>query len=85
MEEDLGFTGGQFQTAVSILFVTYVTFEIPSNLVLKRFTPSHWISFLVVSWGTIAMCQGVVQGFGGLVLCRLLLGGFEAGLFPGLA
>jgi hypothetical protein len=49
MEEGLDLTSGQFQTAVSILFVTYVTFEIPSNLVLKRFTPSHCISFLAVS------------------------------------
>lgn len=56
LEEDLGLTGAQFQTAVSILFVTYVTFEVPSNLVLKKFTPSHWICFLATSWGVIATC-----------------------------
>lgn len=30
------------------------------------------------------MCTGFVQGFGGLVACRLLLGAVEAALFPGL-
>ncbi|KAK0611484.1 major facilitator superfamily transporter [Immersiella caudata] len=84
LEEDLSLTDGQFQMAVSILFVTYVTFEIPSNLVLKKFTPRNWISFLAVSWGILAMCQGFVQNFGELVALRLLLGAFEAGLFPGL-
>ncbi len=84
LEEDLKLSGSQFQTAVSILFVTYVIFEIPSNLVLKKFTPSLWISFIVVMWGIVATCQGFVQDYGGLLACRVLLGAFEAGLFPGL-
>lgn len=84
MESDLGLSSSQFQTAVSILFVTYVTFEIPSNLVLKKFTPRLWLSFLILAWGIVAIFQGFVQNYGGLVACRLLLGAFEAGLFPGL-
>ncbi|RPB21406.1 hypothetical protein L211DRAFT_840602 [Terfezia boudieri ATCC MYA-4762] len=39
LEEDLGLIGVQFQVAVSMLFVTYIIFEIPSNLVLKKFHP----------------------------------------------
>ncbi|KAI4250361.1 MAG: hypothetical protein L6R42_008736, partial [Xanthoria sp. 1 TBL-2021] len=50
MEEDLGLMGNQYQTAVSILFVTYLLSEVPSNLVLKKFTPSRWISFITTSW-----------------------------------
>lgn len=50
MEEDLGLQGNQYQTAVSILFVTYLLSELPSNLVLKKFRPSRWISFITTSW-----------------------------------
>jgi sugar phosphate permease len=46
MEKDLGLIGNQFQTAVSLLFVTYVLSELPSNLVLRKFTPSRWIAFI---------------------------------------
>lgn len=46
MEEDLGLVGSQFQTAVSLLFVTYVICETPSNLVIKKFRPSRWIAFI---------------------------------------
>lgn len=46
MEEDLGLRGNQYQTAVSLLFVTYILSEVPSNLVLKKFTPSRWIAFI---------------------------------------
>lgn len=50
MEEDLGLHGNQYQTAVSILFVTYLLSELPSNLVLKKLRPSRWISFITTSW-----------------------------------
>lgn len=70
--------------AVSILFVTYLTFEVPSNLVLKKFTPRRWIAFITVSWGVIATCMGLTHSYGSLVACRVLLGVVEAGLFPGL-
>ncbi|TDZ54544.1 putative transporter [Colletotrichum trifolii] len=84
LEQDLGLQGNQFQVAVSILFVTYIIFEVPSNLVLKLFTPSRWIAFITVSWGIIATLTGLVESYGSLIACRLLLGAVEAGLFPGL-
>ncbi|EWC47425.1 hypothetical protein DRE_00393 [Drechslerella stenobrocha 248] len=85
LEEDLGIAGTLgYQTAVSLLFVTYLLFEVPSNLVLKKFRPSRWIAFITTAWGIAATCTGLVQSYGGLIACRLILGLFEAGLFPGL-
>lgn len=84
LEEDLGMKGDQFQVAVSILFVTYILSELPSNLVIKKFTPSRWLAFLTTGWGIVATLTGVVQSFGGLIACRLILGALEGGLFPGL-
>ena len=83
MEDDLGLQGNQYQTAVSILFVTYLLSELPSNLVLKKLRPSRWISFITTSWGIIATLTGITQSFAGLIVCRLLLGLVEGGLFPG--
>ncbi|TGZ81159.1 putative MFS transporter [Ascodesmis nigricans] len=84
LEEDLGLNGNQFQLSVSILFVTYLAFEIPGNLVLKKFTPRFFISAIALAWGIVSMCTGFVQSFGGLIACRLILGAVEASLFPGL-
>ncbi|KAJ5811672.1 MFS transporter [Penicillium riverlandense] len=83
LENDLHLRGNQYQIALSVLFATYILSEIPSNLLIKRIRPSRWISFLTVSWGIIATLSGLCQNFGGLVACRLLLGLFEGGLFPG--
>lgn len=84
LEEDLNMHGTQYQTAVAVLFVTYVLVEVPSNLLLKYFTPSRYIAFLAVAWGIVSTLTGVVQNFAGLIACRLLLGLMEGGLFPGL-
>ncbi|KAI0148527.1 major facilitator superfamily domain-containing protein [Xylariaceae sp. FL1272] len=84
LESDLNLSPAQFQNAVSILFVTYLVFELPSNLVLKRFTPQRWLSFIVLVWGILALATGFIHNYGSLVALRLLLGAFEAGLFPGL-
>ncbi|KFY48886.1 hypothetical protein V495_00943 [Pseudogymnoascus sp. VKM F-4514 (FW-929)] len=84
MEEELNLQGNQYQIAVSILFVTYCGLEVPSNLLLKKFQPGRYIAVITITWGVIATLSGLVRSFGSLVACRLLLGIFEAGLFPGL-
>ncbi|KAI9933874.1 hypothetical protein AWENTII_000211 [Aspergillus wentii] len=84
LEEDLGLVGNQYQVAVSILFVTYCLFEVPSNLVLKKLRPSRYIASISIIWGIIATLTGITQNYGGLLACRVLLGVVEAGLFPGM-
>lgn len=58
--------------------------EIPSNLVLKRVTPSIWLPVLAFAWGVTAMCLGFVQNFAGFVAVRAILGATEGGLLPGM-
>lgn len=88
LEEDLGMneeTGFEFSVAITVLFPTYVAFELPSNLVMKHYVrPSRWIAFITISWGFVATFSGFTQTYGGLLACRVLLGLTEAGLFPGL-
>lgn len=80
MKEDLNINSNQFSTAVSLLFVTYITSELPSNLVIKNYVrPSRWISFITTSWGIIATLTGVTQNYAGLIVCRLFLGLVEGG------
>ena len=84
MESDLNLSPNQFSTAVSILFVTYISSELPSNLIIKNyFRPYRWISFITTSWGIIATLTGITQNYAGLIVCRLALGLVEGGLFPG--
>lgn len=42
LPEDLHLRGTQRNVALTIFFVPYVLFEIPSNILLKRFQPRIW-------------------------------------------
>ena len=83
MLKDLDLVANQYNTALTIFFVPYVIFEIPSNIILKRFKPHRWLSFCMFMFGLVTICQGLVTGYGGLLTTRFFLGLFEAGLFPG--
>ncbi|RMJ09709.1 hypothetical protein CDV36_010657 [Fusarium kuroshium] len=84
MTDDLKLSGDEYNIALSVFFVTYILCEVPSNMLLLKFKrPSTYLGILVTTWGTIITLTGLVQNLGGLVACRVLLGVFEAGFFPG--
>jgi MFS family permease len=84
MEEELQLTPSEFSWSLSIFFIGYILFEVPSNLLLKKFTPPRWIARIMVTWGAISMSLAAVKNFQGLVAGRFFLGIAEAGLMPGL-
>ena len=61
----------------------YVLFEIPSNVLLKRFKPHVWLSINMFGFGFCSIMQGIVHNFSGLLAVRFFLGLFETGMFPG--
>ncbi|CAF1233669.1 unnamed protein product [Adineta steineri] len=81
--ESLKLTSAQYNACLSVFFITYVAFEIPSNLVLKKLRPSRWIPSIMIAWGIVMTLMGLVHSYGGLLACRLVLGAAESGLFPG--
>jgi len=76
--------GLDYNIALAIFFPFYVAAEIPSNMMMKRVRPSLWLTLIMVTWGTVMTCQGLVQNFKGLLACRVFLGIAEGGLFPGV-
>ncbi|KAI0424981.1 major facilitator superfamily domain-containing protein [Xylaria sp. FL1042] len=83
LEADLGLKKTEYNTALTIFFVPYIIFEIPSNILLKRFSPRIWLSGCMFFFGLVSIFQGLVQNYGGLLATRFFLGLFEAGMFPG--
>jgi hypothetical protein len=51
---------------------------------MKYFTPSKWISRIMVSWGIVTICTAAVSSYTGLIICRIFLGIAEAGFFVSL-
>ncbi|RIA89648.1 MFS nicotinic acid transporter Tna1 [Glomus cerebriforme] len=84
IEDDIGLVGNQFNICLSIFFVGYILFEIPSNLILIKTSPSIWIPSTMVAWGIVMTLMSFVNNFSGLMSARFFLGACESGLFPGV-
>jgi MFS family permease len=85
MEKDLHMHGLDYNNALAIMFPFYVAAEIPSNMMMKRFRPSVWLTVIMVCWSVDMICMGFVQSYSGLMVARAFLGLAEGGLFPGVS
>ncbi|KAI1814030.1 MFS general substrate transporter [Poronia punctata] len=83
LTQELGLTDQQPNIALTIFFVPYILFEIPSNILMKRVHPHIWLSGCILIFGIIMIGQGFVESYGGLLATRFFLGLAEAGIFPG--
>jgi MFS family permease len=84
MNADLGLTTRMYGVAAGLFYVTYVLFEVPSNLILAHVGARRWIARIMVSWGIVAAGMCLVQSATQLYVMRLLLGAAEAGFTPGI-
>ncbi|KAL0961512.1 hypothetical protein HGRIS_006452 [Hohenbuehelia grisea] len=76
--------GFDFNIALTAMYLCLVIFEIPSNLLLKRFG-SVTLALMIVAFGICTLATAFVTSFGGLVATRIFLGIAESGTLPGLA
>jgi MFS transporter, ACS family, tartrate transporter len=92
---NVGFAALQMNTALQlsasvygfgagIFFVSYVLFEIPSNLLLDRFGVRVWIARIMITWGIVSAATMFVRSAASFFVLRFLLGAAEAGFFPGI-
>ncbi|OCB88656.1 MFS general substrate transporter [Sanghuangporus baumii] len=74
----------QYDTAVAILYASYCTCQIPSNMLLNRVSrPSFYIGLCVIAWGLTSALTGITRSYAGIVMCRFCLGIPEAAFYPG--
>ncbi|OJT03631.1 High-affinity nicotinic acid transporter [Trametes pubescens] len=80
----LDLTGQKYNIALTMYYLAYLLFNIPANLVLKKFRPSRWLPGIALTWGMVATLQGLVKTYPQLVGVRVCLGMAESGLAPGI-
>jgi MFS family permease len=84
MLKDLSLSDAAFATGAGIFFIGYFFFEVPSNVLLKKFGARMWIARIMISWGVLSACMIFVKGERSFYAMRFLLGLAEAGFFPGV-
>jgi len=84
MVKDLQMSKQAFGFGASLFFISYFLAEVPSNMALQRFGARLWISRIMITWGVISACMALVHGERSFYIMRFVLGGAEAGFFPGV-
>lgn len=84
MNQALGFSSSVYGFGAGIFFLSYVLFEVPSNVILARVGARIWIARIMITWGIVSSAMMFVSGVKGFYALRFLLGLAEAGFFPGV-
>jgi MFS family permease len=84
MSKDLALSEAAFAMGAGIFFIGYFLFEVPSNVLLKRFGARIWIARIMITWGVISSAMMFVTGEASFYAMRFALGLAEAGFFPGV-
>ncbi|KAI1662017.1 MFS general substrate transporter [Daldinia decipiens] len=85
LEEDLGMKGNDYNMLLSIFYISYCLFEIPSNLACKWLGPGWVIPILCLGFGISSLGMAFVRDLPTACGVRFLLGVFEAGMMPGMS
>jgi MFS transporter, ACS family, tartrate transporter len=84
MNQALGFSATVYGFGAGIFFLSYVLFEIPSNVILARVGARVWIARIMITWGLVSSAMMFVRSASSFYTLRFLLGLAEAGFFPGI-
>jgi hypothetical protein len=85
MEKSLNMPATGYNTALWIFYIPFVLVEVPSNMImsLPRVRPNLFLGLNMLILGIVATCQGLTGSYAGLLVCRFLMGIFEATLPAG--
>ncbi|KAK0652147.1 major facilitator superfamily domain-containing protein [Cercophora newfieldiana] len=81
----LGLTAKDTSTTLTLFYVSYVLFDLPSNLVMSKLSPRAWMARIVFAVGLIGTCFAAAKAAWSVKLLRFLLGVVTAGMWPGMA
>ncbi|NIG36114.1 MFS transporter [Pantoea sp. ICBG 828] len=84
LQTDAGISAAAFGLGAGLFFIGYALFEVPSNMMLKKFGARVWLTRIMITWGAVVVLTGFVSTPLHFYLLRFLLGVAEAGFFPGV-
>lgn len=84
MNADLGLSASMYGLGVGMFYISYILFEIPSNVIMTRVGARRWIARIMITWGIVSTGMAFVHSANQLYVMRFLLGMAEAGFAPGI-
>ncbi|SPO06473.1 related to allantoate transport protein [Cephalotrichum gorgonifer] len=84
-DEDIGLKSGQFGNINTLFFTTFIVFEVPWVMAIKRWGPNKVLGTALVLFSVCTIGTGFIKNYHQAIVLRMLLGAAEAGVSPGFA
>ena len=84
MNKALGLSATAFAMSITVFYVAYALFEVPSNLILAKVGARLWIARIMITWGFASAATMLAVDAWSLFGLRALVGAAEAGFLPGI-
>ena len=84
MNKALGLSATAFAMSITVFYVAYALFEVPSNLILAKVGARLWIARIMITWGFASAATMFAVDAWSLFGLRALVGAAEAGFLPGI-
>lgn len=80
--KELGLGKEQIGQILGAFYFAYALFQVPAGWASDRFGARAMLTIYIVLWSLFTGITGLVSGFAGLLVARLLCGMAEAGAYP---
>lgn len=84
LNTDAGISAAAFGLGAGLFFIGYALFEVPSNMMMKKYGARIWLTRIMITWGFVVAITGFVTSPVQFYVLRFFLGVAEAGFFPGV-
>ena len=84
MNPAIGLNHESYGLGVSVFYIGYLLFQVPSTLILRKVGARRWLTGIVLIWGLIASGMAFIHDAREFYVMRILLGFAEAGFAPGV-
>lgn len=78
-------SGYDYNFLLTVFYISYIVFEIPSNMACKYIGPGWFLPAISLAFGIFSLCTAFVNNKAEACAVRFLLGVAEAGALPGIA
>lgn len=75
-------TVSRYSVVTLVFFITYILFQPPSTVLIRKLGPRIHLSTITTLWGAVMIGMGFVKDWESLAGLRIVLGILEAGFFP---
>ncbi|KIW30862.1 uncharacterized protein PV07_02555 [Cladophialophora immunda] len=85
MDEALGISiGNRYSVITMVFFIGYILCDFPANFVMRKVGPATFLGAIGFGWGILTIGMGFTKSWVSLLVCRIIFGALEGGLFPGI-